>query len=132
MNADLHADRQWMRDYGVVYIANATLSAPEVDATVAALRAKARDAGYKVGYTECLNHINAISDKKFTDKQCRAREVDVEGELKAASLAYNTMFLPILAQFEECLAADDYVDRLRDLFKPEIDVEGETEGEGQG
>ncbi|KAJ0780657.1 hypothetical protein HanPI659440_Chr06g0240191 [Helianthus annuus] len=109
MNADLYADRQWMRDYGVVY----------VGAAVAALRAMARDAGYKAAYTKCLNHVNVVSDKKFTDEQCRAREVDAEGEVKAASQAYNTLFLPILAQVEECLAANDYVDRLRDLFKPE-------------
>ncbi|MFS8024910.1 hypothetical protein Hanom_Chr16g01468841 [Helianthus anomalus] len=96
LNVDLNADRQWMRDYGAIYIANAIMDTLEVDAT------------------------------------CRAREVDTEGELKAASNAYNTLVVPILAQVEECLAADDYVDRLRDLFEPEADAEGETEGEAQG
>ncbi|KAJ0779589.1 hypothetical protein HanPI659440_Chr06g0228171 [Helianthus annuus] len=69
MIGDFHADRQWMLDYGVVYIANAISSAPEVDVAVATLRAKARDAGYKAGYTECLTHVNDVLDKKFTDEQ---------------------------------------------------------------
>ncbi|KAJ0914609.1 hypothetical protein HanPSC8_Chr06g0240511 [Helianthus annuus] len=69
MIGDIHVDRQWMLDYGVVYIANAILSAQEVDVAVATLRAKARDAGYKAGYTECLTHVNAVSDKKFTNEQ---------------------------------------------------------------
>ncbi|KAM0064233.1 hypothetical protein Hdeb2414_s0003g00100471 [Helianthus debilis subsp. tardiflorus] len=68
LNADLNADRQWMCDYGVVFIANAILGAPEVDATVIVLRAKARDAGYKAGDTECLTHVNVVSEKKFTDE----------------------------------------------------------------
>ncbi|KAJ0599175.1 hypothetical protein HanHA300_Chr00c0061g0700241 [Helianthus annuus] len=132
LNADLNVDRQWMHDYGVVYIANAILDAPKVDAKVAALRAKVRDAGYKVGYTEYLTHVNVASDKKFTDEQCHVHKVDTKGELEAASQAYNTLVIPILAQVEECLAADDYVDRLRHLFELEENAEGETEGEGQG
>ncbi|KAF5758919.1 hypothetical protein HanXRQr2_Chr16g0735001 [Helianthus annuus] len=121
-----------MRDYGVVYIANAILNAPEEYDTVLVLRAKARDAGYKAAYTECLTHVNSVPEKKFTDEQGCAREVDTKGELKAASDAYNTLVIPILAQVEECLAADNYVDHLRDLFEPEADAEGETKGEGQG
>ncbi|KAF5767412.1 hypothetical protein HanRHA438_Chr14g0633951 [Helianthus annuus] len=76
----MNADRQWMRDYGVVFIGNAILSTPEVDAVVAALRAKARDAGYKACYTECLTHVNAVSDREFTIERCRAHEVDTKGE----------------------------------------------------
>ncbi|MFS7947549.1 hypothetical protein Hanom_Chr06g00549571 [Helianthus anomalus] len=58
MNVDFHADCMWMRDYGVVYVAVA----------VTAIRAKARDAGYKVGYRECLTPVNAVSNKKFIDE----------------------------------------------------------------
>ncbi|MFS7999222.1 hypothetical protein Hanom_Chr12g01163501 [Helianthus anomalus] len=116
LNADLDTDRQWMHDY-------------EVDDAVVVLRAKVHDGGYKAAYTECLTHVNAMSKKKFTDEQCRAREIDTKGELKAASDAYNTLIVPILAQVEEYLAADDYVDRLRELFEPEADAEWETESE---
>ncbi|KAM0031365.1 hypothetical protein Hdeb2414_s0017g00507961 [Helianthus debilis subsp. tardiflorus] len=86
-----------MRDYGVVYIANAILSTPVVDAAVATLRAKALDARYKASCIECLTHVNAVSDKKFTDEQCRTRDIDTKGELKAAFQVYNMLCLHILA-----------------------------------
>ncbi|MFS7939286.1 hypothetical protein Hanom_Chr05g00449951 [Helianthus anomalus] len=97
MNANLKADREWMLDYGVVHIANAILDAPETIVAVAVVMAKARDAGYRVGYTECLTHVNVV---------------DTESELKAATDAYDALVVPALAQVEECLAADDYVDCL--------------------
>ncbi|KAM0071348.1 hypothetical protein Hdeb2414_s0001g00024041 [Helianthus debilis subsp. tardiflorus] len=78
-------------------------------AAVAASRAKVRDAGCK----------------------CPVRKVDAEGELKAASDACNALVVPPpLAQVEEWLVADTYVDRLRGLFEPKENVEGKTEGEG--
>ncbi|MFS8014609.1 hypothetical protein Hanom_Chr15g01346531 [Helianthus anomalus] len=81
----------------LAHIANVILSAPEGDVAVATLRAKVRDARYKVGYTECLTHVNALLDKKFTDEQCRSRDIDTKGELNSASQVYNTLPLPILA-----------------------------------
>ncbi|MFS7989806.1 hypothetical protein Hanom_Chr11g01051171 [Helianthus anomalus] len=68
MNANLIADRAWMREFGVVHVTNAILDAPETTYAVADVVAHARDAGYKAGYTECLTHVNAISKKKFTDE----------------------------------------------------------------
>ncbi|KAJ0770622.1 hypothetical protein HanPI659440_Chr07g0259751 [Helianthus annuus] len=121
-----------MRDYSAIYIANAILDAPETTFAVAAVVARARDAGYRAGYTECLTHVNAVSEKIFTDDQCPLREVEAKVELKATTDAYDALVVPALAQIEECLAADDYVDRLRGLFEPKESVEGETEGEGQG
>ncbi|KAF5799495.1 hypothetical protein HanXRQr2_Chr07g0305181 [Helianthus annuus] len=51
--------------------------------------------------------------------------------MKAASDAYDALVLPALAQAEECLVADDYVDRLRALFEPKEGAEGENEDEGE-
>ncbi|MFS8008342.1 hypothetical protein Hanom_Chr14g01271561 [Helianthus anomalus] len=113
-------------------IVNAILDAPEVSVAVKAVRAKARDAGYKAGYTECLTHVNVVSERKFIDEQCPVREVDTKGELKAVSDAYDNLVVPTLGHVKECLAADDYVNRLRGLFEPKENVEGETKGEGQG
>ncbi|MFS7963428.1 hypothetical protein Hanom_Chr08g00737941 [Helianthus anomalus] len=53
MNANLVADRIWMRNCGVVNYTDA-------DAEVVG---HAREAGYKAGYTECLAHVKAISAK---------------------------------------------------------------------
>ncbi|KAF5768352.1 hypothetical protein HanRHA438_Chr14g0646091 [Helianthus annuus] len=99
-------------------IANAILDAPEVSVAVKVVRTKAHDAGKKVGYTECLTQVNAVSERKFTDEHCPVREVDTEGKLKAASEDYDNLVVPTLAQVEECFSADDYVDRLRGLFQP--------------
>ncbi|KAJ0802700.1 hypothetical protein HanPI659440_Chr03g0131921 [Helianthus annuus] len=112
-------------------IANAILDAPETTVAVADVVARARDAGYKVGYTKYLTHVNVVSDKKFTDEQCPLPAVDTEAELKAATDAYNALVVPALAQVEECLAADDYVDRLRGLFEPKEGAEGENEYESR-
>ncbi|MFS7923832.1 hypothetical protein Hanom_Chr03g00265501 [Helianthus anomalus] len=105
-------------------IANAILDAPETTVAVADVVARARDVGYKAGYTKCLTHVNVVSDKKFTDEQCPLRAVDTEADLKAATDAYGALVVPALAQVEECLVADDYVDRLRGLFEPKEGAEG--------
>ncbi|MFS7951592.1 hypothetical protein Hanom_Chr07g00596971 [Helianthus anomalus] len=44
-------------------------------------------------------------------------EVNIEAAMKAATDAYDGLIVPALAQIEECLGADDYVDRLRTLFE---------------
>ncbi|MFS7993355.1 hypothetical protein Hanom_Chr12g01093081 [Helianthus anomalus] len=53
-----------------IKIANTILDAPENTDAVAEVVGRAREAGYKVGYTECLAHVNAVSVKKFTDERC--------------------------------------------------------------
>ncbi|MFS7930489.1 hypothetical protein Hanom_Chr04g00344931 [Helianthus anomalus] len=81
---------------------------------------------------EANDAVAAIRAKKFTDEQYLVRKVDAEGELKVASDAYDALVVPTLAQVEEFLAADTYVDRLRGSVEPKENVEGGTEGEGQG
>ncbi|KAF5790875.1 hypothetical protein HanXRQr2_Chr09g0388221 [Helianthus annuus] len=121
MNAQPVADRAWMRDFGVANVANTILDALENTDAVAKVLKCAREAGYKAGYTECLTHVNALSAKKFTDDPCALRGVDTEAALRAATEAYDGLIIPALAQIEECLDADNYVDRLRTLFEPKKD-----------
>ncbi|KAF5813285.1 hypothetical protein HanXRQr2_Chr03g0096491 [Helianthus annuus] len=128
MNANLTHDRAWIPKFGV---ANAILHALETTNAVADVVERARDAGYMAGYTECLTHVNVVSEKKFTDEQCSLRAVDTEAVMKAAIDAYVALVVPALAQVEECLVADDYVDRLRALFEPKEDAEGENEDESE-
>ncbi|KAJ0934446.1 hypothetical protein HanRHA438_Chr03g0107541 [Helianthus annuus] len=140
MNANLTHDRAWIPKFGVVHlnalssffnVANAILHALETTNAVADVVERARDAGYMAGYTECLTHVNVVSEKKFTDEQCSLRAVDTEAVMKAAIDAYVALVVPALAQVEECLVADDYVDRLRALFEPKEDAEGENEDESE-
>ncbi|MFS7969685.1 hypothetical protein Hanom_Chr09g00812081 [Helianthus anomalus] len=44
--------------------ANAILDALENTNVVAKVVARAREAGYKGGYTECLTHVNVVSAKE--------------------------------------------------------------------
>ncbi|KAM0066563.1 hypothetical protein Hdeb2414_s0002g00050481 [Helianthus debilis subsp. tardiflorus] len=66
-NANLVADRTWMRNFSVVQVANAILDALENTNAVAGVVGSAREAGYKADYIECIAHVNFVSTKKFTD-----------------------------------------------------------------
>ncbi|MFS7956736.1 hypothetical protein Hanom_Chr07g00658021 [Helianthus anomalus] len=102
MNANLVADGVWMRS------CKCNPGRTENTNVVSNVVARAQESGYKAGYNECLTHVN----------------VD-------ATDVYDALVLPALAQAEECLAADDYVDRLRSLFEPKEGAEGENEDEGK-
>ncbi|MFS8001893.1 hypothetical protein Hanom_Chr13g01195661 [Helianthus anomalus] len=99
-----------MRDFGVANVASAILDAPENTDAVAKVVECSREAWYKASYTEYLTHVNALSAKKFTDDRCALRGVDTEATLKPAAEAYDGLIVPTLAQIQECLDANDYVD----------------------
>ncbi|MFS7906235.1 hypothetical protein Hanom_Chr01g00056931 [Helianthus anomalus] len=106
MNAQLVADRPWMQDFIIANVENAILDAPEnIDAVAKVM--------------ECVR-------EKFTDERCALRVVDTEATFRAATKAYDGFIVPALAQIEECLDADDYVDRLRTFFEPKKDGEGSS------
>ncbi|KAF5761122.1 hypothetical protein HanXRQr2_Chr16g0761381 [Helianthus annuus] len=116
MNAQLVADCAWMRDFVIAINTDA----------VAKVRECAREAGFKARYNECLTHVNALSATKVTDERCALRDVDTDATFRAATEAYDGLIVPALAQTEECLDADDYVDRPRTLFEPKKDGEGSS------
>ncbi|KAJ0930066.1 hypothetical protein HanPSC8_Chr04g0145011 [Helianthus annuus] len=66
-NANLVADRTWMRNFSVFHVVNAILDALENTNAVAGVVGRAREAGYKANYIECIAHVNVVSAKKFTD-----------------------------------------------------------------
>ncbi|MFS8003077.1 hypothetical protein Hanom_Chr13g01209651 [Helianthus anomalus] len=105
MNAQLMADRAWMQDFIIANVENAILDASEnIDAVAKVM--------------ECV--------REFTDERCALRVVDPEAAFRAATKAYDGFIIPALAQIEECLDADDYVDRLRTCFEPKKDGEGSS------
>ncbi|KAJ0680933.1 hypothetical protein HanPI659440_Chr16g0630051 [Helianthus annuus] len=126
MNANLVVDRTWMRNFVVQLIVNAILDAPKNTDALAEVVGRTREAGYKASYTECLAQVNAVSVKKFTDERCALRRIDTEAALSAATEAYDGLIVPALAQIEECLDVDDYVNRLCTLFEPKKNVEGDS------
>ncbi|XP_022032081.1 translation initiation factor IF-2-like [Helianthus annuus] len=90
----LKADRDWMRDHVIGHIVRTILDAPKNTAAVNKLRERAREAGFKAGF----------------------QGVDTEARLAAALEAYNNMSISAINDIDNCLDAEDYVDRLRLLY----------------
>ncbi|KAF5795066.1 hypothetical protein HanXRQr2_Chr08g0335401 [Helianthus annuus] len=129
----LKDDRDWMRDHGIGHIVKAILDAPENATGVDQIRQRARDAGFKAGDNQCISHINVLSRGGYTDERSGFHGVDTEGLLAAALAAYHNMSISALEKLDECLDAEDYLDRLRMLYvDAEESEEEETAGDGTG
>ncbi|KAJ0741223.1 hypothetical protein HanOQP8_Chr06g0225621 [Helianthus annuus] len=119
----LKADRDWMRDQGIGHIVGTVLDAPENATAVNELKERAREAGFKAGYNECLSHVNPFYQSKFTDKRSGFHGIDTEALYAAVVHAYNNLSLSAIEDIEKCLEAEDYVDRLQLLYEhPEEDA----------
>ncbi|KAF5813963.1 hypothetical protein HanRHA438_Chr03g0115951 [Helianthus annuus] len=117
-----------MRHFGVVHIVNAILEAPKNMAAVANVNERAREAGFKAGYNQCLNDVNPFSLRKFTDERCAFHGVDTKAAYSAVVDTYNGLTIPALDRVVACLDGDDYGDRLRRLFEPRNEGEGTSGG----
>ncbi|KAF5792406.1 hypothetical protein HanRHA438_Chr09g0417651 [Helianthus annuus] len=114
----LRADRDWMRDHGIGHIVGTVLDAPENVTAVNELKERAREAGFKAGYNECLSHVNPFYKSKFTDERSGFQGIDTELLYAATVNAYNSLSISAVEDIEKCLEAEDYVDSLRLLYEP--------------
>ncbi|KAF5753894.1 hypothetical protein HanXRQr2_Chr17g0785211 [Helianthus annuus] len=112
----LEADREWMRSHGIARIVQAIMDAPETATGLDLVKERARDAGFKAGYSRCVSHMNVMSEGGFTAERSGFRDVDTEGRLNAAVAAFYDMSLSCVERLDECLEAADYIDRLRMLY----------------
>ncbi|KAJ0765041.1 hypothetical protein HanPI659440_Chr08g0299021 [Helianthus annuus] len=87
----LKADRDWMHDHGIGHIVGTILDAPENASAINELKERAREAGFKAGYNECLNHVNPFYQSKFTDERSGFHGVDTEAWYVAVINAYNSL-----------------------------------------
>ncbi|KAJ0444374.1 hypothetical protein HanIR_Chr16g0831141 [Helianthus annuus] len=125
----LEADREWMRNHGIAHIVQAIMDAPETATGIDLIKQRARDAGFKAGYSRCIGHINILSKGGYTDERSGFRDVDTEALLDAAVASFYDTSLSCVEKLDECLEGADYVDRLRMLY---ADTEEEnTAGGGQ-
>ncbi|KAJ0694164.1 hypothetical protein HanPI659440_Chr15g0605691 [Helianthus annuus] len=116
-----------MCDHGITHIVETILDAPENVTVVNEIKERAWQAGFKVGYNECLTHVNPFLKSRFTDERYGFHGVDTEVVYAAKVDAYNNLSISAIEDIEKCLEAEDYVDRLRLLFdRPE--EEGEAAG----
>ncbi|MFS7928131.1 hypothetical protein Hanom_Chr04g00317231 [Helianthus anomalus] len=123
----LREDRVRMRNHGIGHIVGTFLDAHENANAVNELMECAREVGFKAGYNECLNHVNAFYKSKFTDERSGFHGVDTEALYVAAVNAYNNLSISAIEDIEKCLEAEDYVDRLRLLYY-DSEEEGTTGG----
>ncbi|MFS7985972.1 hypothetical protein Hanom_Chr11g01005001 [Helianthus anomalus] len=112
-----------MRDHGIRHIVGTVLHTPENATVVNELKERAREAGFKAGYNECLSHVNPFYQSKFTDERSGFHGVDTEGLYAATVNAYNNLSISAIEDIEKCLEAEDYVDRLRLLYEPPVEEE---------
>ncbi|KAJ0600311.1 hypothetical protein HanIR_Chr03g0115141 [Helianthus annuus] len=112
----LEADREWMRSHGIARIVQAIMDAPETATGLDLVKERARDAGFKAGYSRCIGHINVMSEGGFTEERSGFRDVDTEARLNAAVASFYDTSLSCVEKLDECLEVADYVDRLRMLY----------------
>ncbi|KAJ0623982.1 hypothetical protein HanIR_Chr01g0038271 [Helianthus annuus] len=125
----LEADREWMRSRGIAHIVQAIMDAPETATGIDLIKQRARDAGFKAGYSRCIGHINVMSKGGYTEERFGFRDVDTEALLEAAVASFYDTSLSCVEKLDECLEATNYVDRMRMLY---ADAEEEnTDGGGQ-
>ncbi|KAJ0537398.1 hypothetical protein HanHA300_Chr08g0263031 [Helianthus annuus] len=125
----LEADHEWMRGHGIARIVQAIMDAPETAVGLDLVKERARDAGFKAGYSRCVSHMNVMSQGGFTAERSGFRDVDTEGRLNAAVAAFYDTSLACVEELDDCLEAADYVDRLRRLY---ADAEEEDPAGGAG
>ncbi|KAJ0854338.1 hypothetical protein HanRHA438_Chr14g0661521 [Helianthus annuus] len=112
----LEADREWMRSHGIARIVQAIMDAPETATGLDLVKERARDAGFKAGYSRCIGHINVMSEGGYTEERSCFRDVDNEARLNVVVVSFYDTSLSCVEKLDECLEAADYVDRLRMLY----------------
>ncbi|KAJ0565624.1 hypothetical protein HanIR_Chr06g0264671 [Helianthus annuus] len=125
----LEADREWMRRHGIAHIVQAIMDAPETAASLDLVKQRARDAGFKAGYSRCIGHMNIMSKGGYTEERSGFHGVDTESLLDAAVASFYDTSLSCVEELDDCLEAADYVDRLRMLY---ADAEEEDPAGGAG
>ncbi|XP_035845240.1 uncharacterized protein LOC118491510 [Helianthus annuus] len=129
----LETDHELMRCHGIRHIVKAILDAPETAAGIDLIKQRARDAGFKASNNRCISHMNILAQGKYTDERYGFHGVDTEVLLDTALASFYDMSISALEKLDECLDAEDYVDRLRMLYVDAEELEEEeAAGDGKG
>ncbi|KAM0040300.1 hypothetical protein Hdeb2414_s0012g00392161 [Helianthus debilis subsp. tardiflorus] len=112
----LKNDMLWLKDRGIISVANSVLNDDELDETVVHLLVAARNDGYAQGYIECSHHVvNALKVDWDTSKSA-THGADTEAALAAAKIQFNTLQLPVMDLVTFALQSEDFVTQLRKVF----------------
>uniref|UniRef100_A0A251SSJ8 Uncharacterized protein n=1 Tax=Helianthus annuus TaxID=4232 RepID=A0A251SSJ8_HELAN len=99
----LEADREWMRRHGIAHIVQAIMDAPETAAGLDLVKQRARDAGFKAGYSRCIGHMNIMSKGGYTEERSGFHGVDTESLLDAAVASFYDTSLSCMEELDDCL-----------------------------
>ncbi|KAJ0716353.1 hypothetical protein HanPI659440_Chr13g0511691 [Helianthus annuus] len=133
---DTHiSESEWMRNRGVVVVANSILNETELDQEVVALTVAARAVGRRGGYLKYAQHVKETLHQHFRTRHCFVTD-QADEMLARAEEVYDNLSLPVMDLVIEALKYDDYVARLKSILIVleivELSDEEETTGEGDG
>ncbi|MFS7978983.1 hypothetical protein Hanom_Chr10g00921941 [Helianthus anomalus] len=136
----LVSDSEWMRNRGVVVIANSILNASEMDTVVSMLIDVSRAVGHCGGYLECAHHVEEAFGQEFDTSHCFVID-QADAVFARAEEVYDHLSLPVMDLVTEALKHDDWCSRLKTIFDPQETVEltdeeeaagGDGDGDGDG
>ncbi|KAJ0434387.1 hypothetical protein HanOQP8_Chr17g0666901 [Helianthus annuus] len=115
----------WLKDRGIISVANSVLNSNELDETVAYLLVAARNDGYAQGYTKCTQHVVNALKVDWDTSRSATHGVDTDAALAAAKAQYNTLQLPVMDLVTVALQSEDFVTQLREVFPDREDDDDE-------
>ncbi|KAJ0788749.1 hypothetical protein HanPI659440_Chr05g0195511 [Helianthus annuus] len=87
----LKNDMLWLKDHGIISVANSVLNSNELDEIVTHLLVFARNDGYAQGYMECTQHVVNSLKVDWDTSRSATHGVDTDAALAAAKAQYNTL-----------------------------------------
>ncbi|MFS8011488.1 hypothetical protein Hanom_Chr14g01309721 [Helianthus anomalus] len=131
----LVSESEWMRNKGVVAIANSILNANELDQMVVALTDVTRAVGHRGGYLEYAQHVEEALGQHFgTHHSSVSNQAD--SMLSRAEEVYDHLSLPVMELVTNALKHDDWSARLKSILDSletvELSDEERTGGDGDG
>ncbi|KAJ0753332.1 hypothetical protein HanPI659440_Chr09g0334661 [Helianthus annuus] len=115
----------WLKDRGIISIAESVLNSKELDKTVAHLLVATRNDGYAQGYSECSQHVVSALKVDWDTSRSATHGADTEAALATAKTQFNTLQLPIMDLVTPALQSKEFVTRLREVFPDREEDEDE-------
>ncbi|MFS8026061.1 hypothetical protein Hanom_Chr16g01482601 [Helianthus anomalus] len=121
----LKSDMLWLKEHGIISIADSVLNSEELDKTVTHLLVAAQNDGYAQGYSECSQHVASALKVDWDTSRSATHGADTEAALAAAKTQFNTLQLPVMDLFTVALQSEDFVTQLREVFPDKEEDENE-------
>ncbi|MFS7995875.1 hypothetical protein Hanom_Chr12g01123191 [Helianthus anomalus] len=119
----------WLKDRGIISLANSVLNSDDLDETVAHLLVATRNDGYAQGYSECSKHVVNALKVNWDTSRSATHGADNEAALAAAKTQFNTLQLPVMDLVTVVLQSEDFVTQLREVFPDREDDDDDDDDE---